>query len=108
MNKQSETCISRDQLSDAVYRTGYGFTRNKARELVDQVLSEIAEGLVADSVVLLSGFGRFAVARKAERVGRNPKTGEEHVISARRVVQFKPSSILVKRLSAGPRGHHDT
>ena len=74
-------------------------SRREARALVDETLEEIAVALLQDGVVLLSGFGKFEVRRKAARVGRNPKTGEEHEITPRRSVVFKPSSLLRSKVS---------
>ena len=91
----------RKQLADAVYRTRAVSSRREAHELVDQLLSEIVDALKQDGKVSLSGFGVFKSAAKAERVGRNPGTGEEHVVSARRAVRFRASDLLQKRVEAG-------
>lgn len=90
--------LRREELADAVYRA-CPMSRREARALVDETLEEIAVALLQDGVVLLSGFGKFEVRRKAARVGRNPKTGEEHEITPRRSVVFKPSSLLRSKVS---------
>jgi integration host factor subunit alpha len=67
-------------------------------ELVIRVLSErLAEG----EAVKLSSFGSFNIRQKGERVGRNPKTGQEVPITPRRVLVFRPSNIMKDRINAG-------
>ena len=68
-----------------------------AREFVDEFLAEIVDGLSEDRKVMLSGFGAFTIARKPDRPGRNPRTGEHHAISARSIVRFKASRMLKAR-----------
>ena len=90
--------LGRDHLAQAVGQRQQSLTRLEARELVDQCLAEIQAGIERDGLVKLHGFGVFAVADKKERLGRNPKTGEEHVISSRRVVRFRPSAIMLEAI----------
>jgi integration host factor subunit alpha len=90
----------REELAEAVYRA-CPMARREARSLVDEVLEEITVALMQDGVVMLSGFGKFEVRRKAARIGRNPKTGEEHEITPRRSVVFRPSSLLRSKVSGG-------
>ncbi len=85
--------ITRRDLSDAVYHK-VGLSREESAKLVEQVLGEIGDSLVAGKSVKLSGFGTFIVRSKGERVGRNPKTGVEVPIEQRRVMVFKPSEVL--------------
>lgn len=92
--------IGRSELAAKVYWTAPGMTRADARVLVDQVLQEIIEGLADDGKVMLTGFGHFAVNLKAQRNGRNPKTGQEFPIAARRVVSFRASSQLKRSVAA--------
>ncbi|MBB6309685.1 integration host factor subunit alpha [Xanthobacter tagetidis] len=66
---------------------------------MELVLREIADCLVRGETVKLSSFGSFVVRDKGERIGRNPKTGEEVPIEPRRVMVFKPSSILKHRIN---------
>jgi integration host factor subunit alpha len=93
--------VGRNELADKVYTTGRGLTRAEARTLVDQVLEEIVDGLTHDGKVLLTGFGHFAVSAKHARVGRNPRTGEEYPIVARRVVKFRAAAQLRAAVVAG-------
>lgn len=90
--------ITRADLAEAVYQK-VGLSRSESAELVETVLSEMAEALVKGEVVKLSSFGSFVVRSKGERVGRNPKTGIEVPITPRRVMVFKPSNILKSRIN---------
>jgi integration host factor subunit alpha len=85
--------ITRVDLAEAVYRH-VGLSRKESATLVQLVLSELADALTAGETVKLSSFGSFVVRSKAERIGRNPKTGVEAPITQRRVIVFKPSSVL--------------
>ena len=77
-----------------------GLNKREAKELVESLFDEIRESLENDEQVKLSGFGNFDLRDKSERPGRNPKTGEEIPISARRVVTFKPGQKLKARVEA--------
>jgi integration host factor subunit alpha len=77
-----------------------GLNKREAKELVELLFDEIRESLEHDEQVKLSGFGNFDLRDKSERPGRNPKTGEEIPISARRVVTFKPGQKLKARVEA--------
>ena len=85
--------LTRTEFSDAIYRK-VGLSRAESAKLVEQVLGEIGDSLVAGKAVKLSGFGTFIVRSKGERVGRNTKTGVEVPIEQRRVTVFKPSNVL--------------
>ena len=74
-------------------------SKTEAAELVESVLREIADSLVEGEQVKLSSFGTFGVREKAERIGRNPKTGEEAKICRRRVLSFKPSNIMKQHVN---------
>ena len=90
--------VTRADLCEAVYQQ-VGLSRTESAALVELVLREIAECLVRGETVKLSSFGSFVVRDKGERIGRNPKTGEEVPIEPRRVMVFKPSSILKHRIN---------
>jgi integration host factor subunit alpha len=85
-------------LSEAVYQEA-GLSRSQSAELVDSVLYEISDALVRGETVKLSSFGNFMVRQKGERVGRNPKTGEEVPIPPRRVLVFRASQVLKSRIN---------
>jgi integration host factor subunit alpha len=77
-----------------------GLNKREAKELVDLLFEEIRGALANGEQVKLSGFGNFDLREKNERPGRNPKTGEEIPISARRVVTFRPGQKLKARVEA--------
>jgi len=90
--------ITRADLSEVVYQK-VGLSRTESAALVELILSELADSLARGENVKLSSFGSFIVRQKGERVGRNPKTGEEVPIEPRRVMVFKPSNILKQRIN---------
>lgn len=90
--------VTRADLSEAVYQT-VGLSRTESANLVELFIDEIRECIARGEAVKLSSFGSFIVRRKGERVGRNPKTGEEVPISPRRVMVFKPSNVLKQRIN---------
>ncbi|MDR3373208.1 MAG: integration host factor subunit alpha [Ancalomicrobiaceae bacterium] len=90
--------ITRADLCEAVYQK-VGLSRTESADLVEMVLDEISDCLVRGESVKLSSFGSFLVRSKGERVGRNPKTGEEVPISPRRVMVFKPSNVLKHKIN---------
>jgi integration host factor subunit alpha len=85
--------ITRADLGDAVYQT-VGLSRNESAKLVEQVLDEVVEALIRGEAVKLSSFGSFMVRKKGQRIGRNPKTGQEVPILPRRVLVFRASNLL--------------
>lgn len=80
--------------------TDMGLNKREAKELVDLFFETIRRALERGEQVKLSGFGNFELRNKSERPGRNPKTGEEIPISARRVVTFRPGQNLRARVHA--------
>lgn len=72
----------------------FGFNKRESKEIVEQFYDEIGEVLVSGEQIKLSGFGNFELRDKSSRPGRNPRTGEDVPISARRVVTFKPGQKL--------------
>ena len=77
-----------------------GLNKREAKELVELFFEEIRSALEEGNDVKLSGFGNFVLRTKNERPGRNPKTGEEIPITARRVVTFRPGQKLKARVEA--------
>jgi len=94
----SEKTITRAQLTEAVYQE-VGLSRNESADLLESVLDMIAETLSKDETVKISSFGSFSVRQKGERIGRNPKTGEEVPILPRKVLVFRPSQVLKARIN---------
>ncbi len=71
-----------------------GFSKKEAAELVDMVFNTMKDTLSTGEKIKISGFGNFVVRSKNPRPGRNPQTGEEIMIDARKVLTFKPSNVL--------------
>ncbi len=90
--------MTRADLTEAVYQE-VGLSRNESAQLVESVLDEIASTLSTGESVKVSSFGTFSVRDKAERIGRNPKTGDEVPISPRRVLVFRASHVLKDRIN---------
>ncbi|WP_445376360.1 integration host factor subunit alpha [Niveispirillum fermenti] len=90
--------VTRAQLSEAVYQE-VGLSRNELADLVESVLNEISDALANGDMVKISSFGSFAVRSKGQRIGRNPKTGEEVPILPRRVLVFRASHVLKSRIN---------
>ena len=93
-----EKTTTRSTLSEAVFKN-VGLSRNESANLVDSVFSEILVSLIKGDDVKISSFGTFVVRQKKERVGRNPKTGEEVPITARSVVTFRASNVLKSKVN---------
>jgi len=76
-----------------------GFPQNKSTEIVEALIDLIKTKLAAGEDVLISGFGKFCIKKKGERRGRNPATGEDMMLEARRVVTFKCSGQLRDKIN---------
>ena len=94
---------TRSTLSEAVFKN-VGLSRNESSALVDTVFNEILKSLIEGDDVKISSFGTFIVRNKKERIGRNPKTGEEVPITARSVVTFRASNVLKSRVNSKNKG----
>ena len=90
--------ITRAHLAEAVYQK-LGLSRTESAALVEDVIREICDSLARGENVKLSSFGSFILREKGQRVGRNPKTGQEVPIEPRRVMVFKPSNVLKQRIN---------
>ena len=90
--------VTRAHLGEAVYQE-VGLSRNESADLLETVLSFMTESLVEGNSVKISSFGSFSVRQKGQRVGRNPKTGEEVPILPRRVLVFRPSQVLKSQIN---------
>lgn len=71
-----------------------GFTKKESADMLEMVFSIIKDTLESGEKIKISGFGNFEVREKADRRGRNPQTGETITITARRILTFKPSTLL--------------
>jgi integration host factor subunit alpha len=90
--------VTRAHLAEAVYQE-VGLSRTESAQLVDFILDEMATSLLDDGMVKISSFGTFMVREKGQRIGRNPKTGEEVPILPRRVLVFRASQVLKDRIN---------
>ena len=99
----TNTTVTRNTLVEALIQE-VGLPRTECAELLEDVLRMITDRLAEGTAVKIANFGSFSVRHKGTRMGRNPKTGEEVPISARRVVVFKPAQKLKHRVnhSEGP------
>jgi integration host factor subunit alpha len=91
--------LTKAEIADALFEQ-LGLNKREAREFVDLFFEEIRSTLERGEQVKLSGFGNFELRKKNQRPGRNPKTGEEIPISARRVVSFRPGQKLRARVDS--------
>jgi len=93
-----EGTVTRAHLTEAVYQE-IGLSRNESADLVESVLKLVSDALVRGETVKISSFGSFSVRQKGQRIGRNPKTGEEVPILPRRVLVFRASQVLKSRIN---------
>lgn len=91
--------LTKAQMADRLFDE-LGLNKREAKEIVETFFSEVRNALERNEQVKLSGFGNFDLREKGERPGRNPKTGEEIPITARRVVTFRPGQKLKARVEA--------
>ena len=96
--------VTKADIVEKVYET-IGFSKKEASELVELVFLELKNTLQNGEKIKISGFGNFVVRGKSERVGRNPQTGEQIKISARRVLTFRPSQVLKAMLNGEEYAH---
>ena len=90
--------ITRQNLYDLVY-SELGISKNLCSDFVDDIFSTMIGGHQNEKKVKISLFGTFINKEKKSRIGRNPKTKEEKIISSRNVVTFKPSKFLIKKIN---------
>src|SRR5215470_14166588 len=90
--------LTRADLTEAVFNV-VGLSRNESSQMVEDILEEVCGALSRGETVKLSSFGTFQVRQKSQRVGRNPKTGDEVPIAPRRVLVFRPSHVLKAQIN---------
>ena len=93
--------MTKAEIVEQIYEQ-VGFSKKESAELVEQVFQTIKETLARGEKVKISGFGNFVVRPKNARKGRNPQTGKEILLEARRVLTFKPSLVLKNVLNDEP------
>ncbi len=91
--------LTKADIVQQVYKTHSNLTKAQATQAVEAFLSISKTSLIDGKDLLLSGFGKFNVKDKKSRRGRNPQTGDELTLDARRVVTFKPSGILRNKIN---------
>jgi len=91
--------LTKAQMADRLFDE-LGLNKREAKEIVEMFFDEVRRSLERNEQVKLSGFGNFELRDKGQRPGRNPKTGEEIPITARRVVTFRPGQKLKARVEA--------
>ncbi|MBW1998018.1 MAG: integration host factor subunit alpha [Deltaproteobacteria bacterium] len=90
--------LTKDHITNSIH-LGLGFSKVQSARVLESLLETIKKTLENGEDVLISGFGKFSVKDKRERKGRNPATGEDLMLSSRRVVTFKCSQVLRNKLN---------
>jgi integration host factor subunit alpha len=90
--------LTRRQLAEVLFRR-LGLNKREANEMVARFFAELGRALATGQLVKLAEFGQFIVRTKSARPGRNPKTGQAFPIATRRVVSFRPSLVLRRRVA---------
>ena len=102
----SDKTLTRADLTEVLHRE-VGLSRTESADMVNAVLDLVSHALVEGQTVKLSSFGTFMVRSKRQRMGRNPKTGEEVPITPRRVLVFRPSQIMKNIVNGEAPGEAD-
>ena len=90
--------IKRKDLIDNVY-FNIGFSKTISENIVYDIFNLFINNIISNNVLKISNFGNFIKKNKKQRIGRNPKTKEVKIISARNIIIFKPSNLLKKRIN---------
>src|SRR4029453_11634231 len=96
--EKKEGTMTKADIVEAIYEK-IGFSKKESADIVELVFDTMKETLEKGEKIKISGFGNFVVRAKKPRIGRNPQTGEEIEISARRVLTFRPSQVLKSALN---------
>ena len=94
MNKN----VTREDISEYI-NSEFGLSKHDCNNIVYEIIEHIISGLIDHSVVKIHNFGTFKLRKKNQRIGRNPKTKEEVLINARKVISFIPSRNLLKKIN---------
>ena len=90
--------ITKDDIAETINRD-FGLSKKDCLNIVKEIIDEIIIGLQTNHIVKIHNFGTFKLKRKKSRIGRNPKTKKEFIISERNVISFKPSKIILNSLN---------
>ena len=91
--------FTRKDLSNKIFKN-LGFSKNLSSKIVDDFFETLIVGIIKSNKIKISSFGTFSVLDKKERIGRNPKTKVEAIIFSRKVVKFKPSIFIKKKINS--------
>ena len=91
--------FTRKDLSNKIFKN-LGFSKNLSSKIVDDFFETLIMGIIKSNKIKISSFGTFSVLDKKERIGRNPKTKIEARIYSRKVVKFKPSILIKKKINS--------
>ena len=97
--QRAKSTMTKADIVEAVYEHLNTHSKKEAADIVETVFQVMKDTLGSGEKIKISGFGNFVVRQKNSRIGRNPQTGEEITISARRVLTFKPSQVLKSALN---------
>ena len=90
--------ITRDHISEFI-NSEFGLSKYDCNQIVNEIIEQITLGLINDNLVKVHNFGTFKLRQKKQRIGRNPKTKEEVMISPRKVISFIPSKYLLNKIN---------
>ena len=90
--------ITRKDLSNKIFKN-LGFSKNLSSKIIDDFFETLISGIIKSNKIKISSFGTFSVLHKKERIGRNPKTKIETKILSRKIIKFKASSLLKKKIN---------
>ena len=90
--------VTRDEISEYIYQE-FGLTKRDCSVIVNDLLEEIISGLITNSFVKIHNFGTFKLRQKKPRIGRNPKTKKEVMISSRNIITFVPSKKILNEIN---------
>ena len=90
--------FTRKDLSNKIFKN-LGFSKNMSSRIVDDIFNELVSRLCLTQSIKITSFGTFKTIDKKERIGRNPKTKEPAIISARKVIKFKPSFLVKEKIN---------
>jgi len=91
--------FTRKDLSNKIFKN-LGFSKNLSSKIVDDFFETLISGIIKLNKIKISSFGTFTVLNKNKRIGRNPKTKVDAKILSRKVVKFKPSLIIKKKINS--------
>tara|TARA_B100001250_G_C19748158_1_gene766371 strand:+ start:190 stop:480 length:291 start_codon:yes stop_codon:yes gene_type:complete len=91
--------FTRKSLANKIYKN-LGFSKNISSTIIDDFFESLSSELIKNNKIKISSFGTFQVINKRERIGRNPKTKVDVKISARKIVKFKPSNFIKKKINS--------